>query len=329
MPSMKEMLAQKLKNQKLDNSSNQNDELQTTPPPPPPKKTTDVFAAQAEESSIDRSVKFIPLDLIDVEEQIRKNFDPQRIEDLALDFSSSPTKQPAQPITVWKKPDGRYLLNAGENRLRAMKLNRDQIDPVDYASIRASVESGPAPESLVIRNVHRAKENIMRDDLDWIELGVAVAALKKERPDLTQAQISEEFGFKNSSTGISKISKALKFLKEKETNPDVFDSVAAGEMSFNKATIVVKEREKEKKTANQNRDSTAPKKSVEKATTKKEITYSIKESQAKDLCIALRLLADNLGLETIQGIEKLDRKTFIDLINVRLPHILVEAGVED
>jgi hypothetical protein len=107
MQSMKEMLAQKLKNQKLDNSSNQNDELQTTPQPPPPKKVTDVFAAQAEESSIDRSVKFIPLDLIDVEEQIRKNFDPQRIEDLALDFSSSPTKQPAQPITVWKKPDGR------------------------------------------------------------------------------------------------------------------------------------------------------------------------------------------------------------------------------
>lgn len=305
----------------------------TSPPPPPPKKATDVFAAQAENAALDKSVKFIQLDLIDVEEQIRKKFDLEYIEDLAVDFASSPEKQPEQPITVWAKPDGRYLLKAGENRLRAMKLNRDNIDPIDFASIRATVSSEPIPESIVLRNVQRAKENIMRDDLDWIELGEAVQALKNEQPELTQAQISEEFGFKNSSTGISKISQSLKFLKEKETNPDVYEAVAKGEMSFNKGKAVVKEREKEEKQARQNPDvettGTVNKKSVEKATTKKEVTYSIKEDQAKDICLALRVLAEKLDLETIINVDKLDRKMFIDIINVRLPQILVESGIED
>lgn len=63
----------------------------------------------------DSSVIMAPLDQIDVEEQLRDKFDPEHIRNLAHDFAASERKQPDNPITLWRRKNGRYLVDTGEN----------------------------------------------------------------------------------------------------------------------------------------------------------------------------------------------------------------------
>ena len=161
-----------------DNNASNPQEPAVGAPPPRTATAADIMRKQMESASIDQSVRFIDLDLIDVEAQVREEFDMDYIMDLATDFALSPSKQPDQPITVFSRANGRYLLSRGENRLRAMKFardNRDALgsqDPTDFTSIRATI-AGPEPDTQIEKTQVQVKENVLRDGLKLPELGKA------------------------------------------------------------------------------------------------------------------------------------------------------------
>ena len=165
---------------------------------------------------IDSSVIFIALDLIDIENQVRDKFDLEHIQDLACDFALASSKQPKQPITVFTRGNGRYLLDNGENRTRAMRYaseNRvvlNSSNPADFTSIRATVV-GPEPSELD-RKQSQVKENVLRDNLKPVELGKAVQTFLKQNPSATHTDAAEWVGFKNKASGRVIIANALKLL---------------------------------------------------------------------------------------------------------------------
>lgn len=85
------------------------------------KKAAVKKPAVAEFSAPISQVHLVPLDLIDVHEQIRKEFKQEGLEDLAKDVAARGMLQP-----VLLNPDpttGRFTLIAGERRLRAIAIN--------------------------------------------------------------------------------------------------------------------------------------------------------------------------------------------------------------
>lgn len=117
------------------------------------------------------------------EEQPRKDFNPEALQELADSISEHGV---LQPIVVVKK-DGKYQIVAGERRWRASKLAQKTTIP---AIVRTLDDQNRLELSII--------ENAQREDLNPIELATAYAKLK-EQFNLTNADIAKRVGKSPSS----------------------------------------------------------------------------------------------------------------------------------
>jgi hypothetical protein len=187
----------------------------------------------------DKTSKLIPLELIDVYDQVRKTFDQDYIEDLAVDFRNSESKQPMKPITVYSNGE-RYILETGENRYRAQKLNQT-IDPLAFSYIRATVVAEYDESKRLEKMQRQIKENGLVKGNNAAELYLALKEYKKENPELTQLELAKWCGFDNLSSGRTKVVNALSL----ESYPrEIFNALLEGEITFNKAKQLKKEFDK-------------------------------------------------------------------------------------
>jgi len=224
---------------------------ETDAPAPPvvnaKPSASSILTDQHEAARVDQSVQLIDLDLIDVEDQVRKDFDIGYIEDLAVDIATSENKQPNQPVTLWKRDNGRFLLDDGENRYRSMKFARENKtelginDPVAFTFIRATIRG--AEPSKLDRVQSQAKANLLRDNLNDVEIGRAAQMFLEENPDATQTVIAKWLGFQKTGSGRVKVANALKLMNE--CDQDLIELVEKGELSIKKAFKVQDERKSE------------------------------------------------------------------------------------
>ena len=138
-------------------------------------------------------LSYIQLDKIKPNpEQPRKEFDKQALEELTQSVRENGV---IVPITVIKE-NGEYVLIAGERRYRAAKS-------AGFSEIPAYIRIATKKEVMEMALV----ENIQREDLNAIEIALALKGLIEEC-NLTQEQMSERIG-KNRST----ITNYLRLLK--------------------------------------------------------------------------------------------------------------------
>ncbi len=95
--------------------------------------------------------------------QPRMNFDQEALEELG---ESIRTLGLIQPITVRRKPDGRYQIISGERRFRACRATGMEMIP---AYIRDTDDQGMLEMAIV--------ENIQRENLDPIEVAMSYQRL--------------------------------------------------------------------------------------------------------------------------------------------------------
>ncbi len=127
----------------------------------------------------------IPVDMIEPNPfQPRMSFDQETLEELA---ESIRTLGLIQPITVRRKPDGRYQIISGERRFRACQLAGMDMVP---SYIRDTDDQGMLEMAIV--------ENIQREDLDPIEVAMSYQRLIDEC-SLTQEQMAIRVGKKRAS----------------------------------------------------------------------------------------------------------------------------------
>lgn len=122
----------------------------------------------------------IPLAQIEVNKyQPRQDFDAEALAELA---TSIKVHGLIQPITVTRIADGKYQLISGERRFRASKLAQLEEIP---AYIRIANDQELMEMALI--------ENIQRENLNAIEIGLTYQRLKEEF-QLTDSQLSERIG---------------------------------------------------------------------------------------------------------------------------------------
>jgi len=120
------------------------------------KKTTAPFSAPIAE------VHLVPIELIDVIDQVRTEFEPESIKELAEDIEMRGLMQP-----VLLNPNGgRFTMIAGERRLRAIKLN-------GQTAIPALLSKASADEALLMQ----LAENVQREELSFEDECRAIAKL--------------------------------------------------------------------------------------------------------------------------------------------------------
>lgn len=138
-------------------------------------------------SSEDAKVsKLLELNLDDIvrdEEQPRKDFNPEALQELANSITEHGV---LTPIVVIKKGD-KYQIVAGERRWRASKLAGKQTIP---AILRTLDAQNKLELSLI--------ENVQREDLNPIEVATAYAKLK-EQFNLSSDDIAKRVGKSKSS----------------------------------------------------------------------------------------------------------------------------------
>jgi len=109
-------------------------------------------------------VHLVPIELIDVQEQIRKEFDEEALGDLARDIEA---RGLIQPVILNPDPNtGRFTMIAGERRLRATVLN-------GQTAIPALLTKASAQEAMLMQ----LAENVQREDLSLTEECEAVCKL--------------------------------------------------------------------------------------------------------------------------------------------------------
>ena len=154
-----------------------------------------------------------------------------------------------QPITVRKTAFNAFQLVSGERRLRAAKM-------IGLATIPAYVRIANDQESLEMALV----ENIQRQDLDPIEIGLSYQRLIDEI-SLTQEQLSQRVGKKRSTianymrllkldpiiqTGIRDgflsmgHGRALINIEDREDQLDLYEKIIKGDLSVRKTETLVK-----------------------------------------------------------------------------------------
>ena len=126
------------------------------------------------------------------EAQPRRSFDQERLEELAASIREVGV---LQPISVRPRPEGGYLLIAGERRWRAAKMAGSSEIP---AVIRDIEDESLLTEALV--------ENLQREDLSPLEEAAAYTALLEEY-GMTHEQVATRVG-KSRST----VTNALRLL---------------------------------------------------------------------------------------------------------------------
>jgi len=118
-------------------------------------------------------------------QQPRSHFDAEKLQQLA---DSIREKGVIQPLLVSRSNDNRYILIAGERRLRAAKLaGRDEVPVV-------VMDRSGDQESLELALI----ENIQRHDLNPIEEAMAYSRLMEEF-HLTQEEVAKKVGRQRST----------------------------------------------------------------------------------------------------------------------------------
>ena len=142
-----------------------------------------VSASQPQQGTAD--ILRIPVDIIEPNPfQPRMTFGQDALEELA---ESIRTLGLIQPITVRRKPDGRYQIISGERRFRACQMAGMDMIP---AYIRDTNDQGMLEMAIV--------ENIQRENLDPIEVAMSYQRLIEEC-NLTQEQMAVRVGKKRAS----------------------------------------------------------------------------------------------------------------------------------
>ncbi|MBQ8590672.1 MAG: ParB/RepB/Spo0J family partition protein [Firmicutes bacterium] len=117
-------------------------------------------------------------------DQPRKIFEEEELEELSNSIREFGV---IQPLLVTRGEDGKYLLIAGERRLRASKMVGLTKVPV---VVREADEKDVALISII--------ENVQRENLNYIEEALAYRRLMEEY-GLTQSEISRKVGKKQST----------------------------------------------------------------------------------------------------------------------------------
>jgi len=162
----------------------------------------------------------IPVDLIDPNpNQPRKNFDPDKLKELAESIKSDGL---IQPIVVEIDAAGeRYILHDGERRVRAARLAVMTELPAYI------LEPGTDPTDLLIR---ATVANVQREDLSPIELANAYEEMKDL--GMSDSQIAARVG--KSRASVANCRRLLQLPEQ------VQSQVAAGELSESQATSLVR-----------------------------------------------------------------------------------------
>ncbi len=148
--------------------------------------------------------------------QTRSYFDEQKLNELAASILANGI---LMPILVRPLPEGRYLLIAGERRLRASKILGKKTIPI----LIRQVSNEQAMEITIV-------ENLQRENLNAIEQAKAFERLGAEF-HLTQEQIADRTGKERATVGNS-----IRLLKLPES---VQALVASGELSAGHAKALL------------------------------------------------------------------------------------------
>ena len=183
---------------------------------------TDLFDGSFDPTSNEDSKvsKLVELPLKNVspdEEQPRRHFDKESLDDLANSIKEYGV---LQPIVVVKNQDNLYTIVAGERRWRASKLAGLKTVP---AIVRSLDNQRKLEVSLI--------ENVKRRDLNPLEIATAYLKLR-EQFNLTLEEIGQRVGGKS----VSAISNYLRLLRL----PDCAKSaIVSGELSEGQARMLV------------------------------------------------------------------------------------------
>lgn len=137
-----------------------------------------------------------PDDIITNTNQPRKHFDTYELQSLADSIAANGI---IQPLTVRKGENGKYLLIAGERRLRAAKMTG--LRRVPCVLHRANDLTAA---------LYTIAENMQRSDLNFFEEALAIQTLINDFR-LTQTEIAVQLGMANST-----VSNKLRLLKLSE-----------------------------------------------------------------------------------------------------------------
>ncbi len=176
------------------------------------------------EDSLEEADRFFMCDIEKISanpNQPRSHFDAEKLQQLA---DSIREKGVIQPLLVSRSSDNRYVLIAGERRLRAAKLaGRDEVPVV-------VMDKGSDNESLELALI----ENIQRHDLNPIEEAVAYARLMEEF-HLTQDEVAKKVGRQRST-----ITNVLRLLQLPKS---VQEDVVQGVLSEGHARVLLRIKE--------------------------------------------------------------------------------------
>ena len=154
----------------------------SVPKPPKPRlgRGLDALLAPPPSGAGPASGMFeVSVDLIDTQRQPRRHFDDEKLEELAASIQESGV---IQPLIVRQLDGGRYMLVAGERRLRACR--RVKLDKVPVI-----VRDMSDDEAWVVALI----ENVQREDLNAIEEAEALQLLI-ERFGLSQEEVAARVG---------------------------------------------------------------------------------------------------------------------------------------
>lgn len=176
------------------------------------------------EDSMEEADRFFMCDIEKISanpNQPRSHFDAEKLQQLA---DSIREKGVIQPLLVSRSSDNRYVLIAGERRLRAAKLaGRDEVPVV-------VMDKGSDNESLELALI----ENIQRHDLNPIEEAVAYTRLMEEF-HLTQDEVARKVGRQRST-----ITNVLRLLQLPKS---VQEDVVQGVLSEGHARVLLRIKE--------------------------------------------------------------------------------------
>lgn len=165
----------------------------------------------------DNEISMLKISLVDPKsDQPRKNFDREKLEELAASITENGL---LQPILVREYGEGRYQIIAGERRFRASKL----AGLSEIPSIVLDKDDKAAAEIALI-------ENIQREDLNPIEEAMAYRALSEEY-GLTQEMLAARVGRSRSA-----IANAQRLL---DLPDEILPLVASGAVSAGHAKVLL------------------------------------------------------------------------------------------
>lgn len=130
----------------------------------------DVMLRNAQVLAADPDSVILSVDQIEVRDQVRERFEPVSLDELAADIAEHGQHQ---PVVVTHLKGSRYLLEAGERRLRAIRdlLKRDEI--------RATIRRPHDNEATYTRKLVQLSENEQRENLTKLEVARVIVKLQK------------------------------------------------------------------------------------------------------------------------------------------------------